>query len=110
MARLFDELPEVLHDYQDMVYAAVTLVVQKAALAAGTYLGQETPVDTGVARSNWVMTLDAPFGGVIPAYVPYPSYRQNHHEAVKVATLRGAGRGVRKGGSFHPKAFKGATP
>lgn len=105
---LFDDLPKVLKQHEDQLYRMVTLVVQKAALAGGAYLAEETPVDTGVARSNWVMTLDAPFVGLIPAYMPYPTYRQSHHEAVKVAVL--SGRWRRKGGRFNPGTFNGVTP
>ena len=31
---------------------------------------EATPVDTGLARSNWVASLDAPAVGVVPAHVP----------------------------------------
>ena len=106
---LFDALPDVLKQYEGQLYRMVDMVVQKAALAAGTYLGQETPVDTGLARSNWILTIDASFGEVIPAYVPYPSYRMNHHEAVKVATLSKV-RAKKAKFSFSPAAFKGSTP
>lgn len=106
---LFEDLPDVLKGYEDQLYKMVTLVVQKAALAGGTYLGEETPVDTGVARSNWVATIGAPFAGIIPAYVPYPSYRVSHHEPVKVATLRSPGT-RRRLSSFRPSRFNAGSP
>ncbi len=86
-AHLFEDLPRVLEGYKSQMYSLVTLLAQRSALAAGDYVARETPVDTGRARSNWVMTLQEPFTGIIPAYVPYPSYRQNNHEPVKVFTF-----------------------
>lgn len=108
---LFEELPAVLQGYRSQLFAITSKIVQKAALAGGDYVARETPVDTGVARSNWVATIGTPFSGVIPAYVPYPSYRVNHHEAVKqVAISTGSSRGRRSGlQSFRPKSFRG-TP
>lgn len=110
MAILFEELPKWMDQYKVAMFKAVDEVVQKAALTGGEYLARETPVDTGVARSNWVLTLGMPFDIVIPAYFPYPSYRNNHHEAVKQVALSGAfGKrtGARSGGSFNPRGFNG---
>lgn len=101
---LFEDTPEVIDENVKRMQRAISLVVQKAALAGGDYLASETPVDTGVARSNWVMTIDGPFSGVIPAYVPYPSYRDNHHASVKVAAVSIPGRRATVG-SFHPGSF-----
>jgi len=53
-------------------------IVAVAARAIGEDVATETPVDTGVARSNWIMSIDAPTGEVIPAYVPYPRTHQQH--------------------------------
>lgn len=106
---LFDELPAVLEGHRRQIGVMASLAAQQAALAGGTYLGEETPVDTGGARSNWVMTIDAPFAGVIPPYVPYPSYRTNHHEAVKTAVLRAPGRRVTPK-NFKPGSFNLGSP
>lgn len=103
---IFDDLPLVLQKHAGQLGRMVSQVAQKAALAGGAYLAEETPVDTGVARSNWVMTLDAPFEGVIPAYMPYPTYRMNHHDPVKQAVVKAPGR-ARRVGAFHPSVFKG---
>lgn len=108
---LFEELPAVLQAYRSQLFAITSKIAQKAALAGGDYLARETPVDTGVARSNWVATIGTPFGGVIPAYVPYPSYRVNHHEAVKQVSLStGSRRSRGRGGlqNFRPKSFRGS--
>lgn len=45
-------------------------VVRKCALAVDQTVVMATPVDTGRARSNWVVSLDTPATGEIPAYVP----------------------------------------
>lgn len=101
---LFEQLPPLMQQYAVQIGKMVSLAAQKAALAGGTDLAAETPVDTGVARSNWVLTLEAPFGGVIPAYVPYPSYRDNHHSTVKTAVVRTQGRRLTPR-NFSPKSF-----
>lgn len=52
------------------------LILQVAVLAK-KYIAEEvqssivkgTPVDTGLARSNWVVSLDAEFDDVIPPYI-----------------------------------------
>lgn len=100
----FQELPAVMNSVEKRMANAISLVVQKAALAGGNSLAEETPVDTGVARSNWVMTIDSGFAGLIPAYVPYPSYRDSHHTMVKTAVLRTAGRRVTVK-NFSPSSF-----
>jgi hypothetical protein len=106
---LFEDTPEVIDENVKRMQRAISLVVQKAALAGGSYLAEETPVDTGVARSNWVMTIDAPFPGLLPAYVPYPSYRDSHHSMVKTAVVRVPGRRVTARG-FRPGSFNAGSP
>ena len=105
---LFEQLPAVLEGYKSQIVALTSKIAQRAALAGGDYLASETPVDVGVARSNWVATIDAQFAGMIPAYVPYPSYRTNHHEAVKQMSIRTNPVRVRmRLKSFAPRAFNG---
>lgn len=91
-ARTFDDLPGLFDNTAKRMLTAVTNIARRAVLAGGTYVASETPVDTGAARSNWVATVDEAFVGVIPPYVPYPTYRTNHHEAVKQLVLRAPGR------------------
>lgn len=43
-------------------------LVRKAALAADSAVVLATPVDTGRARSNWIVSLGSPVGLTIPAY------------------------------------------
>lgn len=77
-AHLFEELPEVMEKFAAQIPLMVSQCVQRAVLAGGDYLATSTPVDTGVARSNWVMSIDSIFSGVVPAYAPYPTYNPEH--------------------------------
>lgn len=72
MALPLDQLPRILQKYRERLVPAVNRVAREAARQGGGYLASDTAVDTGEARSNWVMTLDAPFESVIPPYAPYP--------------------------------------
>lgn len=45
-------------------------LTRKVALAVDATVVMATPVDTGRARSNWQVALDAPASGVIDAYSP----------------------------------------
>lgn len=69
----FDELPLVLQRRKDELFRLVNGIVQKAATGGGAYLVDSTPVKRGVARSNWVASVDQRFSSVIPAYHPYPA-------------------------------------
>lgn len=82
----FDQLPQVLEKYRAQLTKVATVCAQKAATAGGGYLVEQTPVDTGKARSNWVLSVDSPFAGILPAYFPYP---KTHHYV-------GEGAGYRK--------------
>jgi hypothetical protein len=45
-------------------------IIRGGAIAASGAVIRATPVDTGVARSNWQVELDRPASGVIPAHAP----------------------------------------
>ncbi len=45
-------------------------LTRKCALAVDQTVVLATPVDTGRARSNWIVTTDTPASNEIPAYVP----------------------------------------
>lgn len=45
-------------------------LTRKVALAADQAIVSGTPVDTGRARSNWIVALDGPSSAVIDAYTP----------------------------------------
>jgi hypothetical protein len=46
----------------------VEALIRKIALTADQIVVQETPVDTGRAKSNWIATIGAPSTTPIPAY------------------------------------------
>lgn len=69
----FTSLPLILSKRQQEMLRLVTGVVQKASAAGGEFVVRQTPVKRGIARSNWVASIDHRFSAVIPAYVPYPS-------------------------------------
>lgn len=72
MALPLDQLPILLQRYRKQVADTVNRVAREAARQGGGYLASDTAVDTGEARSNWVMTLDSPFEATIPPYSPFP--------------------------------------
>lgn len=45
-------------------------LVQKVAIVVDQVVVSETPVDTGRARSNWLVQLGSPASGTIEAYAP----------------------------------------
>ena len=49
---------------------SVSQIVRAVALKVDEQVVKATPVDTGVARSNWVAALNAPARGVRGAYAP----------------------------------------
>lgn len=56
----------------DEVALGVNLTVQAAALAIDQALVLATPVDTGRARSNWLVSLGGPRAQEIGPYAPLP--------------------------------------
>lgn len=54
----------------DELGESVNRTVRKIALVADQGLVFSTPVDKGVARSNWRVSLNTPLDGVVPAYAP----------------------------------------
>lgn len=72
MAQPFANLPAIIRKRKVEVFDLTNRIAREAARRGGAYLAADTAVDTGQARSNWVMTLDVPFEAVIPAISPYP--------------------------------------
>lgn len=66
----FELMPQVLARRAKQFERGATRIVRNVATAADKTLVETTPVDTGEARSNWVGSVDTPFGGVIPPYAP----------------------------------------
>ena len=69
-ARPFSDLPKIMANIEKRAKRALRITVQEVALTTHSKAIRTTRVDTGVARSNWIMTLGSPFTGVIPAYRP----------------------------------------
>lgn len=67
MANL-DEFSEIIARLGRQVEQNALLVVRRVALAADQAVVVATPVDTGRARSNWLVTIDAPDPREIPPY------------------------------------------
>jgi len=59
-----------IRDLGRRVEANGPLVARRAALAIDQAVVLATPVDTGVARSNWQASLNGPVARDIPAYSP----------------------------------------
>lgn len=66
----FEEMPRRIRLVGEEVEKNTYLVVRKAALVIDQAVVMGTPVDTGLARSNWIVTLDTPANKTIAAYAP----------------------------------------
>lgn len=67
-AKPFSALPSIIKARDVQIRSGLTKLVRRAAQAAGEAAVIGTRVDTGVARSNWRASLNAPVASVIPAY------------------------------------------
>lgn len=56
----------------DLLPRAVNAIVKAAGRAIAYTVIDNTPVDTGEARSNWLLSLGQPMRGTIAPYQPYP--------------------------------------
>lgn len=66
----FEDLPLVMQRRSAEVVRLVTGIAQEAIVQAGGYAAMGTPVDEGVARSNWIPSKNGRIEHVIPAYAP----------------------------------------
>ena len=66
-------LPATLEQIAKAIEADVNDFTRTVATEVQYDLAAATPVDTGQARSNWVMRLGSPFGLTYKPYTPYPS-------------------------------------
>lgn len=71
--RPFSRLPEYFGSLEHRIDRALKRTMHEAALEADRVAVRETPVRTGLARSNWIATLGSPSAGVIPPYKPGPA-------------------------------------
>lgn len=65
-----DEFAKAIKMYADGIQTTVPQLVRKTALAIDQAVVLATPVDTGRARSNWLVSVDAPATEEIDAYSP----------------------------------------
>lgn len=65
------------------------LMVRKCALAVDQVLATETPVRTGRARSNWLVTFNAPASGQVPSLGPGAGALQLAQARATISTYRG---------------------
>lgn len=66
----FSELEQRMNKLGFSLSKGMTKVTKNVAKGIGNTLVDTTPVDTGLARSNWRATLNGPASGVIPPYSP----------------------------------------
>lgn len=66
----------------DRLPRAVNAVKQAAGRAITVHLIDSTPVDTGEARSNWIVSLGVPIRGTIAPYVPYPKFSKGNGQGI----------------------------
>lgn len=58
----------------DRIPRAVDAIIKAAGRAVAHRVIDGTPVDTGEARSNWLVSLGVPIRGTIAPYTPYPKH------------------------------------
>jgi hypothetical protein len=66
----FEDLASVLAGRAKEVARLTNGIAQEAIVQAGHYVCSETPVDKGVARSNWIASKNERVEAQIPAYAP----------------------------------------
>jgi len=65
-----NEFPRRIRARASQVGSNVTKTVRRVAITADAAVVLGTPVDTGRAKSNWIVQLNAPAEEVIDAYSP----------------------------------------
>jgi len=72
MAQPFAMIGKVMNKRAADFPVAAGKVARSVAANVGEAVVRDTPVDTGAARSNWIMTIDQIATYIIPPYAPYP--------------------------------------
>ena len=72
MSKPISELPVIMVRLAKAIPRVSDKLAKRSALAIARALIFDTPVDVGIARSNWVASRNLPFTGVIPAHFPLP--------------------------------------
>lgn len=73
MANSFGDFVRRMHVHVDNVPREVSRVMKKTALAVDQTVVMATPVDTGRARSNWIVSLGEPAEATRDPYAPLPA-------------------------------------
>lgn len=79
----FNLIGKVMKKRADNFPRASYRLTTSIAAVIGREIATETPVDTGTARSNWIMSIDQIATYTIPAYVPYIKTHANQYAARK---------------------------
>lgn len=83
----------------DRIPRAIDAIIKAAGRAVSHALIDGTPVDTGEARSNWIISLGVPIRGTIAPYTPYPKYSQANGRGLS-ETANAAGAKARAEGAI----------
>lgn len=100
--RPFVQASQVMRLRANQIPVSVGELMRGAAREIDRGVIEDTRVDTGVHRSNWVVTIDRPFGGVLPAFVPGSNLGKG--ESANRSAAIAAGRGAIAG--FNPEVNK----
>lgn len=87
----FDRFAKRMKQRAKNVVFGVNKVKKLTALAVDQALVLGTPVDTGTARSNWIVSLDVPNENTRDAYVPLIDGDQSETANAKEAIAQGKG-------------------
>jgi len=65
-----EQFAKNMQAYADLIGTNAPLIVRTAALAIDQAVVLATPVDSGRARANWLVSVDGPAQKTIPPYAP----------------------------------------
>lgn len=71
--RSLGDLGRRFNERAKMFQPIIDGIVQDTTYALVANLARNTPIDVGTARSNWIVSIIAPFRGKRAAFAPYPS-------------------------------------
>lgn len=80
MAQPFQLIGKVMKKRADDFVVASGRLTTSIAGVIGREVVLDTPVDTGTARSNWIMSVDQIATYIIPAYAPLPKTHSDVYE------------------------------
>lgn len=99
VAKPLSAMPGVMRKRGQQITRNAGRTVRRVATTVDTRLVEDTPVDTGEARSNWLGSLDIPLSGTIPPYAPGRNLglSETANAGAAKAQARAAIRGFRLG-------------